>query len=92
MERALPSTERGSPDADRTSPTASTLLLLFAETPAEEDLLHAWMVDTGRAHAAHVRAGIKVHILAGQVDQFRYAQASLHGEAEEGVVAAADPG
>jgi len=57
MERALPSTERGSPDADRTSPTASTLLLLFAETPAEEDLLHAWMVDTGRAHAAHVRAG-----------------------------------
>src|SRR5436190_17746388 len=54
MERALPSSELRPPDA---SSTASTLVLLFAETPAEEDLLHAWMADSRRARAAHVRAG-----------------------------------
>jgi len=57
MERALPSSELGSHDADPASPTASTLLLLYAETPAEEGLLQTWMEDSGRAQAAHVRAG-----------------------------------
>jgi glycerol-3-phosphate O-acyltransferase len=57
MERALPVSELGSPDASRTAPTASTLLLLFAETPTEERLLEAWVEDTGRAQATRVRAG-----------------------------------
>jgi glycerol-3-phosphate O-acyltransferase len=57
MERALPSSELGARDADHRSPTASTLLLLYAETPAEEGLLRAWAEDSGHGEAARVHAG-----------------------------------
>ena len=57
MERALPSSEFGSRDTSRTAPAAPTLLLLYADTPAEEGLLKAWMDESGRPEAASVRAG-----------------------------------
>jgi len=57
MEPVLPSSELGSADGGRSAPDASTVVLLFAETAAEEDLLRAWMEDSGRSGWARVRAG-----------------------------------
>src|SRR5258705_2937850 len=57
MEHVLPSSELGSPTAGAASPITPALLLLYADTPAEEALLQAWMEESGRTQSPHVRAG-----------------------------------
>ncbi len=57
MEQRLPSPEVRSSDEQDAGPGGSALLLLFAETSAEDALLRSWIEDTGRGHLARVRAG-----------------------------------
>ena len=53
----MSSSDRRSSSTGQRPVARSSLLLLFAETPAEESLLRAWMRDRGGDGAVQVRAG-----------------------------------
>jgi glycerol-3-phosphate O-acyltransferase len=57
MESPVSSSDQGSSHTDQLPSASAPLLLLFAETPAEESLLQAWMRDLDGDGAIYVRAG-----------------------------------
>jgi glycerol-3-phosphate O-acyltransferase len=57
METPVSSSDSPSSSTGQPPSAASPLLLLFAETPAEETLLQEWMKDRDGDRAVHVRAG-----------------------------------